>query len=166
MRSTVARAVITAASFALLVFVCATTAWAKPAVVITLAQATVATAADGTSHLVPLDANVAIARGSTIRYTVSAKDVGSDAARGLALCGHIPAGTAFVAGSVRGPGGHAEYSLDGKTFSARPMVAKDTPGGSVLEPADPSRYVMVRWVKDAPLEAAAAVSFSYDVIVQ
>jgi uncharacterized repeat protein (TIGR01451 family) len=138
-------------------------ALAQPAVDVTLSQATVVTAADGTSHLVPLDGGVTVARGTLIRYTISAKDNGADPARRLALTGHIPPGTVFAPGSVRGPGGQAEYSLDGKSFSAHPMVAKATPAGEVMVPADPALYVMIRWIKDGPLAAKASIAFSYDV---
>jgi uncharacterized repeat protein (TIGR01451 family) len=102
-----------------------------------------------------------------IRYTINAKDTGSDAARRLELTGHVPAGTAFVAGSVHGPGGHAEFSLDAKTFSAHPMVAvKNAAGDVVMQPADPAQYVLIRWIKDGPLAAASLAGFAYDVRLQ
>jgi uncharacterized repeat protein (TIGR01451 family) len=162
---TYARAAAAALIAALPLFA-ATAAFAKPVVVVTLAQATVVTAADGTSHVAVLDANTAIGSGVAIRYTVSAKDVGTDPARGLVLTGHVPQGTAFTPGSVRGPGGRAEFSLDGKSFSARPMVTVKTPAGDVLQPADPALYVMIRWTKDAPLDAKSIAAFSYDVHVK
>jgi len=132
-------------------------------VAVTLAQATVVTAADGTSHVTPLAAGVAVERGGLIRYTITAKNSGTDPARRLVLTGRIPAGTAFVEGSLHGAGGHAEYSLDSSSFSAQPMVTKTTPSGTTTVPADPSDYVMVRWIKDGALAAAAASAFSYDV---
>jgi uncharacterized repeat protein (TIGR01451 family) len=144
----------------------ATAAIAKPVVVVTLAQATVVTAADGAEHVAALTDNVPVTRGTAIRYTVSAKDTGTDPARRLALTGRVPSGTAYTPGSLRGPGGHAEYSLDGKTFSAHPMVAVKTSAGSVLQPADPAQYVVVRWVKDAPLDANTSTGFSYEVRVK
>lgn len=128
-----------------------------------LAQATVVTAADGTTHLAPLEGDTPVARGAVIRYTVTAKDTGTDAARHLALTGRIPSATAFVPGSIHGLGGHADYSLDGKTFAVRPMVATTTPTGTVMVPADPGQYVMVRWTMDGALAPAASASFSYDV---
>ena len=139
---------------------------AKPVVAITLAQATVVTAADGTSHLAALDGSTAIGSGVVIRYTVTAKDAGSDPARKLVLAGHVPSGTALRPGSVRGSGGHAEFSLDGKSFSTRPMVAVKTPAGDVMQPADPALYVMIRWLKDIPLAPQTSTAFSYDVIVK
>jgi uncharacterized repeat protein (TIGR01451 family) len=144
----------------------ATAAFAKPVVVVTLAQATVVTAADGTQHLAALTDDVPVGRGTAIRYTISAKDTGSEPARQLALTGHVPSGTAYTPSSLRGPGGHAEFSLDGKTFSAHPMVSVKTPAGDVMQPADPASYVVVRWVKDAPLDANAGTSFSYEVRVK
>lgn len=144
----------------------AAAAVAKPVVVVTLAQATVVTAADGTSHLAPLDGSAPVGSGTAIRYTVSAKDTGTDAARGLALSGRIPEGTAFTPGSVRGPGGHAEFSLDGKSFSPRPMVKVQTPAGEIMQAADPGQYVMIRWVKDGLLDAKSSIAFSYDVRVK
>jgi uncharacterized repeat protein (TIGR01451 family) len=158
---------IAAAFIATLEFLYATVAFAKPAVVVTLSQATVITSADGTSHVVGLDANVAVNRGVVIRYTISAKDTGVDPARRLQLTGHVPPGTAFVAGSMRGPGGHTEFSLDGKTFSAHPLVAvRNAAGTVVMQPADPAQYVLIRWIKDGPLAPAAAVAFTYDVQVR
>jgi len=151
---------------AILPLLSSTAAFAKPIVVLTLSQATVQTAADGVSHLAALNDTVPVARGVAIRYTISAKDLGSDPARHLALTGHVPAGTAYVQGSVRGPGGHAEFSLDGKSFSAHPMITVKTAAGDVIEPADAALYVMVRWVKDGPLAAKSVTAFSYDVQVQ
>jgi uncharacterized repeat protein (TIGR01451 family) len=144
----------------------AAAAVAKPVVVVKLVQASVVTAPDGSSHLAPLDGSTPVGSGAAIRYTVSAKDTGTDAARGLALTGRIPEGTAFTPGSVRGPGGHSEFSLDGKSFSTRPMVKVNTPAGEVMQPADPGQYIMIRWVKDGPLDAKSSTAFSYDVRIK
>jgi hypothetical protein len=156
----------TAALIALLPLLAATAVFAKPVVVVTLSQATVVTSADGTQHLAPLTGSVPVTHGTAILYIVSAKDIGSDSARRLALTGRIPEGTAFTAGSLRGHGGHAEYSLDGKTFAARPMVAVKTSSGDVMEPADPAQYVVVRWIKDSPLEPQSSAAFTYEVQVK
>jgi uncharacterized repeat protein (TIGR01451 family) len=164
---TYARAAATVALIAALPVLAATAALAKPVVVITLAQATVVSAADGTSHLAPLDGSTPIASGVVIRYTISAKDTGTDAARGLELSGHVPSGTTFVVGSIHGPAGHAEFSLDGKSFSAQPMVAVKNPAGDVvMQPADPALYVMIRWTKNGPLVAQTSTAFTYDVKVK
>jgi uncharacterized repeat protein (TIGR01451 family) len=160
------RGTASASSIALAIFLGLSPVGAKPLITVTLSQAMVITGADGGVHLTAPDTSAPVAHGAVIRYTVSAKDVGTDEARRLQLLGHIPAPTAFVPGSVHGPGGHAEFSLDGKTFSAQPMIAKTTPAGSSMVPADPSAYVMVRWTKDAPLEANSSAGFSYDVRVK
>jgi uncharacterized repeat protein (TIGR01451 family) len=144
----------------------ATSAFAQPTVAITLSQATVSTAADGTAHVAALETGIALAHGAVIRYTITAKDNGSEAARRLALTGHVPAGTSFSPGSVRGPGGHAEFSLDGKSFAAHPMIAKGTPAGDIMVPAGTDAYVMVRWIKDGPLAAQTSTAFSYDVTLK
>jgi len=162
-----ARVAAAAALTAAFTLFAVTAVYAKPLVVVTLSQATVVTAADGTSHLAVLDGGTPIAKGVVIRYTISAKDTGSDPASRLELTGHVPPGTAFAAGSVRGPGGHAEFSLDAKTFSAHPMVAvKNAAGDVVMQPADPAQYVLIRWIKDGPLAAASTAGFAYDVQVQ
>ena len=166
MESMFRRGAIAAFLIALLSLCSAAAALAKPAVVVTLTQAAVVTAADGSTHLAQLDGSTPVDSGLTIRYTVRAKDNGSDPARRLALAGHIPQGTAFAPGSVSGPGGHAEFSLDGKSFSAHPMVTVKTPGGDVVQPADPAQYVMIRWLKDGPLEAKTSTGFSYEVRVK
>ncbi len=161
-----ARLAATAFLLAAVLFLASTPAWAKPVVVVTLSQGTVVTAADGTTHLAGMDAAGPIGRGVIIRYTITAKDTGTDVARRLELTGHIPLGTAFAPDSIHGPGGRAEFSLDGKVFSAHPMVTVKTATGDVLQPADPALYVMVRWIKDGPLAAATTSSFSYDVLVK
>jgi len=141
-------------------------AFAKPVVLVALAQASVTTAPDGSVHLAPLEDSVSVAGGTIIRYTVSAKDVGSEPARHLALVGRIPAGTTYSDQSIHGSGGHAEFSLDGKTFATHPVVVVRSAGAQTTVAADPAQYVLIRWVKDAPLVAKTSTAFSYDVIVK
>jgi hypothetical protein len=142
-------------------------AFAKPVVLVALAQASVTTAPDGSVHLAPLEDSVSVAGGTIIRYTVSAKDVGSEPARHLALVGRIPAGTTYSDQSIHGSGGHAEFSLDGKTFAAHPVVVvRSASGAQTTVAADPAQYILIRWVKDTPLLAKASTAFSYDVIVK
>jgi hypothetical protein len=156
----------TASLIAILTVSAVSAAYAKPVVVVTLSQTTVVTASDGSQHFAALTDGVPVVRGTVIRYTVNAKDTSADPARRLALVGHVPSGTAYAPGSLRGPGGHAEFSLDGTSFSAHPMVAVKTAAGDVMQPADPAQYVMVRWVKDAPLEAKSSTAFFYEVQVK
>ena len=163
---TCARTGMAFALSALLPLLLNTAAFAKPIVVLTLSQASVQTTADGVAHLAALDDSVPVASGVAIRYTISAKDVGTDPARRLALAGRIPAGTTYSIDSIHGSGGHAEFSLDGKTFATHPVVVVRSAGAQTTVAADPAQYVLIRWVKDAPLVAKTSTAFSYDVIVK
>ena len=94
---------------------------------------------------------------------------GTGAARDYKAVGHIPAGTAFVAGSAAGENGSTvTYSIDGgKTFSTQPIVEERQPDGTVKRtPAPVSMYTEVRYEWSDALAAGGKLSASYKVRVK
>lgn len=92
--------------------------------------------------------------GDVVRYRVQAENTGPAPISGLVVTQPVPAGTVYVAHSGEGPA--PIYSLDGRTFSARPVTA--SPAGAV--PAAPDAYTALRWQFPtlAP-HASAAVAY-------
>lgn len=157
-----------AVSFALVlavVLATAATALAKPNVQLHLSGVLVTRTADGHVTTTPIE-KVTPKKGELYRYTVVASNVGTDPALKLVTRENMPNGTAFVAGSASKVTGVAiEYSLDGKVWSARPLITVNTPKGLVRRPADPSAYAAVRWI--APKVAPkSALTFTYEVRVK
>lgn len=102
--------------------------------------------------------------GSTLRYTIVAKNGGDKPALNVLPIGRIPKSATFVAKSATPAS--AQYTLDGKTWSAKPMVeVKEADGKKVKKPADPTTYVGVRW-KIAKLLPKKSATFTYEVIVR
>ncbi len=150
-----------AAAFALL----GGTAAAAPAVSLRLSGALVERDARGVEHAVPLGAQ-RVQPGETIRYTLLAVNRGDEAARRPSPVARIPAGTAYAGASAPGAPVRLEFSLDGTTFSARPMVSVRGPSGLEQRPADPAQYVALRWSGLAQLAPRAARAFEYTVRVR
>ena len=158
----------TAVAFALAVVVMSlttATASAKPDVKLNLSGVLVTRAADGHEATEPVE-KVTPRKGEIFRYTIVATNVGKDPALKLKPIGKIPSGTEFVGGSAsKATGVAVEYSLDGVTWSARPMVTIQTSKGLVRRAADPSAYAAVRWI--APKVAPkVALTFTYEVRVK
>ena len=157
-----------AVSFALVLAVMSVTAasaLAKPNVQLHLSGVLVTHSADGRETTTPIE-KVTPKKGELYRYTVVASNVGTDPALKLVTRENIPNGTSFVAGSATKSAGVAiEYTLDGKMWSAQPLVTVTTPKGLVRRPADPSAYMAVRWIasKVAP---KSALTFTYEVRVK
>lgn len=102
--------------------------------------------------------------GSTLRYTIVATNAGDKPALRVTPVGRVPHGSTFVADSATPR--IAQYTLDGKTWSAKPMVeVKEANGKKVKKPADPSQYVGVRW-QIAKLLPKKSQTFSYEVIAR
>lgn len=102
--------------------------------------------------------------GSTLRYTIVAKNGGDKPALNVLPVGRIPHGVTFIAKSATPAS--AQYTLDGKSWSAKPMVeVKEANGKRVKKPADPSTYVGVRW-KIAKLLPKKTETFTYEVTVR
>jgi uncharacterized repeat protein (TIGR01451 family) len=143
----------------------AASALAKPNVQLHLSGVLVTHSADGHETTSPIE-KVTPKKGELYRYTVVASNVGTDPALKLVTRENIPNGTAFVAGSASKSAGVAiEYSLDGKMWSAHPLITVATPKGLVRRAADPSAYASIRWI--APKVAPkAALTFTYEVRVK
>ncbi|MGH8163987.1 MAG: hypothetical protein ACREP1_06605 [Rhodanobacteraceae bacterium] len=103
--------------------------------------------------------------GDLVRYTIAATNSGDLAARKLVPVGPIPKATSFVPGSARGDDATPQFTLDGKTWSAKPMLVVKTANGSVRKPADPALYRAVRWIARGTLAPRKREVFSYDVRV-
>jgi uncharacterized repeat protein (TIGR01451 family) len=139
-------------------------AYAAPSVALKLTGAIVEHGPSGASHDVPLTSRAAMP-GEIIRYTIVASNTGREPVRALTPIGRIPAGTAYVA-SAASRAGHVEFSLDGKTFSEHPTVVVNGPNGPERRPAEPERYVAVRWSTADTLRPGTSASFDYTVRVR
>ena len=139
---------------------------AAPAVALKLTGAILERDAAGTAREIPLTASERAMPGQTLRYTIVALNKGNEAARALTPLGRIPAGTAYVSASAPPASARLEFSLDGVGFSERPMVVVDGPNGPERRPADPARYVAVRWAGVKLLPPGGSQSFSYTVRVK
>ena len=107
--------------------------------------------------------------GEILDWRIVSSNEGSGDARDYKAIGHIPAGTAFVAGSAAGENGsRVTYSIDGgKTYSTQPVVEERQPDGSVKTvPAPVSMYTEVRYEWSDALAAGGKLSASYKVRVK
>lgn len=144
--------------------VLANAAVAAPHVVLALKQAQVMTH-DGKMSLEAVPAKGA-KRGALLRYTIVATNTGAKPAFDLAPVAKVPASTTFVAGSAT-PQMAVEYSLDGHSYSAKPMIKIKAADGKVkLVPANPSAYVALHWHDAHPLNPHATQTFSYEVRIK
>lgn len=103
--------------------------------------------------------------GDVVHFTVSATNSGDGPALKFRPQAMIPAHTTYVAGSARGAQGTVEFTLDGKTWSAKPVLQTKTPSGTVTKSADPSLYRAIRWTASRAIAPKKTVLFSYDVRV-
>ena len=114
----------------------------------------------------PVDKAV-LKKGDVVRYTIVAQNSGGKSAVAVSTVGPVPQRTQFVAGSASHQAGALiEYSLDGKSWSAQPMVVVNTPRGPVQKAADPAQYVAVRWTAQHPLAPKQSLRYSYEVRVK
>jgi len=107
--------------------------------------------------------------GEILDWQIVSSNEGTGAARDYKAVGHIPAGTALVAGSAAGESGsRVTYSIDGgKTYSTQPVVEERQPDGSVKKvPAPVSMYTEVRYEWSDALAAGGKLSASYKVRVK
>ncbi len=158
---------IAASALIVLALVLPGIASAKPTVTLKLTGAVVSRAADGHTTLTPVD-QAPPKSGDEIEYDIAASNAGTSPALHLVPVGRVPLGTAYVAGSAKAAGAHAEFSLDGgKTWSAAPTVTvKDANGATVVKKADPAVYTMVRFVSDGALAPHRSAVYSYEVRVK
>ena len=107
--------------------------------------------------------------GEILDWQIVSSNEGTGAARDYKAVGHIPAGTALVAGSAAGEGGSTvTYSIDGgKTYSTQPVVEERQPDGTVKRvPAPVSMYTEVRYEWSDALAPGGKLSASYKVRVR
>ena len=158
---------IAASSLVVLAFVLPGIASAKPSVTLKLTGAIVSKAADGHTTLTPVE-DAPPKSGDEIEYDIAASNAGTSPALHLVPVGRVPAGTAYVAGSAKSAGAHAEFSLDGgKTWSPSPTVTVKQPDGTtVVKKADPALYTTVRFISDGALAAHRSAVYSYEVRVK
>lgn len=118
---------------------------------------------------VALDKVEHVRPGEILDWQIVSANEGTGAARDYKAVGHIPAGTALVAGSAEGEGGSTvSYSIDGgKTFSTQPVVEERQADGTVKRvPAPVSMYTEVRYEWSDALAAGGKLSASYKVRVR
>jgi hypothetical protein len=146
-----------------IVFIFAAAASARPNVKLALGQMLV-TQVNGKTTLSDVPSDGA-KRGSTLRYTIVANNVGDEPALQFEPVGNVAPGEEFVAGSASS-NATVQYSLDKKNWSAQPMVDVKLPNGkTVKKPADPSTYAAVRWIV-AKIAPKKSLSFTYEVRVK
>jgi len=102
--------------------------------------------------------------GDVVHFTVAATNNGDAPALKFQPQAMIPAHTTYVPGSARAQG-TVEFSLDGKTWSQKPVLQTKTAAGVVTKSADPSLYRAIRWTASRTLAPKKTVLFSYDVRV-
>lgn len=103
--------------------------------------------------------------GSTLRYSIVASNAGDKTAFGIKPTAKIPHGSIYIGGSAT-PGASTLYTLDGKTWSVKPMVPVKQPDGKIVKkPADPSQYVGIRWTL-SQLQPKKIATFTYEVIAR
>lgn len=118
---------------------------------------------------VALDKVEAVKPGEILNWNITSLNEGTASARSYKTVGHVPAGTAFVAGSaVAENGSTVTYSIDGgKTFSTQPVIQEKQADGSTKEVAAPvSMYTEVRYEWSDALAAGGKLAASYKVRVK
>jgi uncharacterized repeat protein (TIGR01451 family) len=115
----------------------------------------------------PLGGKATVKSGDVLRFTVTAKNEGGKAAKGLVITQPIRKGMIYKLNSATAVAGATlTYSIDnGKTFVANPKI-KVTVNGKVEErPAPAEVYTNVRWNFAQQLEPNANVKAGYLVKV-
>ncbi len=103
--------------------------------------------------------------GDRVRFIIKATNTGNSAAYKLTPSDPIPAHMSYVVGSAKDEGAAVEFTVDGKTWAARPAVALKTRKGSVRKAADPSLYKAIRWVSHIPLRPHGTFVYSFEARV-
>jgi hypothetical protein len=107
--------------------------------------------------------------GEILDWQIVSANEGSAEARDYKAVGHIPTGTALVAGTAAADGGSTvTFSIDGgKTFATQPIIEERQADGSVKRvPAPVSMYTEVRYEWSDALAAGGKLSASYKVRVK
>jgi uncharacterized repeat protein (TIGR01451 family) len=106
--------------------------------------------------------------GEVLRWVISSENKGDGEAQNYKVVGKIPAGTEFVAESAKTEGlAKVTYSLDGKNFSAQPMIEEKQADGSTKMVAAPvSMYQQVRFEWENSLNPKEKLNAFYEVKVK
>lgn len=121
---------------------------------------------NGKATATPVD-RASLKRGDVVLWTIVAENDGSKPALRVSPTDQVPNGMTFVAGSAKSAVPAAtQYTLDGRTWSPRPMVKVTQKNGQVVsQPADPASYHAVRWVLARPLAPHQRASVSFETRV-
>jgi uncharacterized repeat protein (TIGR01451 family) len=122
---------------------------------------------DGKS--LPLDRAESVKPGEVLDWQIVSSNEGTADAHEYKTVGHVPAGTAFVAGSAAAENGSSvTYSIDGgKTFSTQPIIEEKQADGTIKRvPAPASMYTEVRYEWSDALAAVGKFTASYKVRVK
>jgi len=103
--------------------------------------------------------------GDVVRFVIEASNKGSSPALNLTPADPIPPHMTYLPGSAKDGGAAVQFTIDGKTWSARPFVTVKTAKGTVKKTADPSLYKAIRWVTRAPLAPNASFTYSFEARV-
>lgn len=117
---------------------------------------------------VALDKVDSINPGEILHWTITSENKGNADAKELKSVGKIPAGTIFVAGSVKAENAKVVYSIDGgKSFSEQPMIEEKQADGTIKKVVAPvSLYTHVRFDYADSLNPNEKLQARYDVKVK
>jgi uncharacterized repeat protein (TIGR01451 family) len=120
------------------------------------------------SKIVPLEKAAAVNPGEVLDWTITSENSGNASAFEYKTVAHIPRGTSFVAGTAKGDGAKAVYSIDGgKSYSETPTIEEKQADGSVKRvPAPVAMYTDIRYEWSDPLVQGGKLSASYKVRVK
>lgn len=155
-------------AFLLLVAVATTGAAQAPADAPTLRIAVINQTAEAEKAAGAARPDAAVRPGDLLRYTLTFSNGSTRTISDVQLSNPLPAGLAFVDGSVRASrtDAVAEYSADGgKTFSERPTESVTVDGQSVRRAVPVDRYTNVRWVVRGAVRPKTIVTAEYSARV-
>ena len=106
--------------------------------------------------------------GDTIRYLVTAANIGTGAMTEAVVVAPIPDGTTYVPGSTRAQAAEEKFSIDqGKTYMAWPPTywTNDSKGKKVLKEASPEMITDIQWRIKQMIQPGEIVDLEYQVKV-
>ena len=107
--------------------------------------------------------------GETVIYSIAYRNEGDGVATGVKFDNKIPANTAYVADSAKGPGTEITFSIDdGKTYKQPAQLTYEVvnaQGRKETVKASPEKYTDIRWVIPQ-VPAGGSGSLSYEVRVK
>lgn len=115
---------------------------------------------------IPVEKASIVKSGEILDWTITSVNEGTAPARDYKAVGKVPAGTQFIAGSVKADGSATvTYSIDnGKSFWTQPTIEEKQADGSVKRvPAPASLYTQIRYEWADPLQQNSKLDVSYKV---